>query len=359
MRIYKRANNYYLDYIINGERIRKRAPGRTHAQALEELARIKRLIDRKDGGAIDNSFPLHEIFNEYLKSVNVSESTYTRYKGLLNRMLNYFEEMGIVSAATLKTLHIREFINTLVKEGMSNKTINDHISRLKAAMKYCHINGYIASDPTLAVSKLSKKQSIERRQFTQIETQTLLECITPSISNLVKFALYSGCRKDELLHLRWSDLDLVRDVIQICPKKGSWGEWRPKTSAGTRDVPITDPLKEVINSMLLNRDNDIDWLFVTKDNTRRGNNVNRTFRHSVDRMLTVLHPEWSEERIIEERKKLVFHSLRHTFATRLANTGIPPKILQKVMGHESIETTLKIYAKADQDGRNYLKNIAW
>ena len=242
---------------------------------------------------------------------------------------------------------------------MSNKTINDHISRLQAAMKYCHTNGYIVSDPTLAISKLSKKQSIERRQFTQIETQALLECMTQSISDLVKFALYSGCRKDELLHLRWSDLDLAREVIQISSKKGKWGEWRPKTSAGTREIPITGPLKEVINSMLLKRDKEIDWLFVTKDNTRRGNNVNRSFRHSVDRMLTFLHPEWSEERITEERKKLVFHSLRHTFATRLANTGIPPKVLQKVMGHESIETTLKIYAKAEQDGRNYLKNVQW
>ena len=94
MRIYKRANKYYLDYRLNGKRIRKRAPGRTHAQALEELARIKRLFERKDDGAIDNSFPLSEIFSEYLKSVNVSESTYTRYKGLLVRMLKYFEEMG-------------------------------------------------------------------------------------------------------------------------------------------------------------------------------------------------------------------------------------------------------------------------
>ena len=78
--------------------------------------------------------------------------------------------------------------------------------------------------------------------------------------------------------------------------------------------------------MLLKRDKEIDWLCVTKDNTRRGNNVNRSFKHSVDRMLTFLHPEWSKERITEEeRNKLVFHSLRHTFATRLANTGIPPE----------------------------------
>ena len=94
MRIFKRHGNYCLDYNFNGKRIKKRALGRTHAQALEELARIKRLIDRKDGGAIDNSFPLHEIFSEYLKSVNVSESTYTRYKGLLDRMLKYFKGMG-------------------------------------------------------------------------------------------------------------------------------------------------------------------------------------------------------------------------------------------------------------------------
>ncbi len=359
MRIFKRYGNYYLDYTFKGKRIKKRAPGRTHAQALEELARIQRLIERKDDGAIDNSFPLAGIFSEYLDSVNVSKSTYTRYKGLLNRMLKYFEEIGITSVSTLKTHHIREFISSLAAQGMSNKTINDHISRLQAAMKYCHTNGYIASNPTLAISKLSKKQSVERRQFTQLEIQTLLENITPSISDLVKFALYSGCRKDELLHLRWSDLDLSSDVIQISSKKGSWGEWRPKTRAGIREIPIIAPLKELIEEMLTKRDTTIDWLFVTKDNTRRGNNVNRSFRHSVDRMLTALHPEWSEERITEERKKLVFHSLRHTFATRLANTGIPPKVLQKVMGHESIETTLKIYAKAEQDGRDYLTKIAW
>ena len=359
MRIFKRYDNYYLDYTVNGKRIKKRAPGRTHAQAMEEMARIKRILDRKDDSAIDNSFPLGEIFREYLESVNVSDSTFKRYKRLLERMQEHFEDKGIASAATLRTHHIREFITCLSDQGMSNKTINDHISRLQAAMKYSLVNGYIATNPALGVSKLPKKQTVERRQFTQLETQTLLETTTPSILELVKFALYSGCRKDELLHLRWSDLDLSQDTIQITSKKGAWGEWRPKTDAGIREIPITGPLRKVIDSMLRERDQDIDWLFITEDKTRRAHNINRSFRNSVDRMLTKLHPEWNENRIIEERKKLVFHSLRYTFASRLANTGIPPKVLQKIMGHESIETTLKIYAKAENDGRDYLNKITW
>jgi len=52
-----------------------------------------------------------------------------------------------------------------------------------------------------------------------------------------------------------------------------------------------------------------------------------------------------------DRKKntLCFHDLRRTFGTRLANKGISPKILQELMGHAKLESTMKYYVGTDMD----------
>lgn len=51
----------------------------------------------------------------------------------------------------------------------------------------------------------------------------------------------------------------------------------------------------------------------------------------------------------KKQNKFSFHDLRRTFGTNLANKGISPKVLQKLMGHASLETTMKYYVNADMD----------
>ena len=186
--------------------------------------------------------------------------------------------------------------------------------------------------------------------------------------------LGTGCRIGEALGLRWEDLDFENRVISINHAVVYYpiGESRtavmrishPKTEAGIRTIPMLDVVKDAFEMEREEQEESgglneqvIDEMtgFVFKN--RYGcvptpGSVNTAIKRIVN--------SYNAEEVLEAKKEgrepvllPVFscHHLRHTFATRLCEAESNLKVIQAVMGHRNIETTMDIYAEATERGK--------
>ncbi|MCF0186605.1 MAG: site-specific integrase [Bacteroidaceae bacterium] len=186
--------------------------------------------------------------------------------------------------------------------------------------------------------------------------------------------LGTGCRIGEALGLRWDDLDFENRVISINHAIVYYpiGESRtavmrishPKTEAGIRTIPMLDVVKDAFELECEEQEESgglneqvIDEMtgFVFKNrfgNVPTPGSVNTAIKRIVN--------SYNAEEILDAKKEnrepvllpdFSCHHLRHTFATRLCEAESNLKVIQAVMGHRNIETTMDIYAEATERGK--------
>ena len=182
--------------------------------------------------------------------------------------------------------------------------------------------------------------------------------------------LGTGCRIGECLGLRWQDLDFEKRVISINhsivyysqkeTKKSVMRVSLPKTEAGIRSIPMLDMVKDAFE---MEREAQKE----TGENTQVLDGMsgfvfcNRFGKvpnpQTVNDTITRSRKSYNAEEVLnakkEHREAVVLpdfscHHLRHTFATRLCETETNLKVIQAIMGHKRIETTMNIYAEATE-----------
>jgi Site-specific recombinase XerD len=182
----------------------------------------------------------------------------------------------------------------------------------------------------------------------------------------------TGCRVGEIIGLRWSDLDFTNGSISInhnvtyYPRsdKGYRCEFQvslPKTKAGIRTVPMLEKVKEALElekknqkqygyHSLVELDGMSGFIFCNRfGNLHNPASINREIKRIVDD-----HNAQEEVKAKREHRDPVMiprfscHITRHTFCTRLCENETNVKVIQSVMGHKDIQTTLDIYAEVSE-----------
>ena len=192
--------------------------------------------------------------------------------------------------------------------------------------------------------------------------------------------LGTGCRVGELIGLRWEDCDFDNDVISInhnlIYRQTENGNCEmsittPKTSAGCRTIPM---LPEVKKAIVTERKNQMLNGFSTTeiDGYKGFIFVNRYgYVHNpmtINRATVRIHKAYNLEETGNEKKEkrepvliphFSVHNLRHTFCTRFCENETNIKVIQEIMGHSDISTTMNIYAEATESKKQEsFKNLA-
>ena len=195
--------------------------------------------------------------------------------------------------------------------------------------------------------------------------------------------LGTGCRIGEVIGLRWDDLDFEKRLISINhsvtyyaregnkTRKSEFAVSLPKTEAGIRTVPMMDAVYEAFkeeyevqkengfNSTVI--DGMTGFIFCNRfGNIHNPQTVNRTIKRILE--------NYNAEEVInakKERRQPVIipnfscHHLRHTFCTRFCEKETNVKVIQAVMGHANIETTMDIYAEVtDAKKKEAIENLS-
>jgi len=329
-RIYSRTGKkgtlWYLDYQVEGRRVRKRV-GKSKRIAELALADIEVKLERKEAGFAVKDRSLADFIGEYMVYAkgNKARKSCQRDEITLRHFTDFIkaDKLSAVTAAKLEA-----YKSWRREQGAKPSTLNRELNTLKALFNKAVAWGALAQSPAKSVKKFREPRK-QVRYLSKEEARTLLSAAGERLAPIIETFLLTGLRRDELAHLAWSDIDFARELVAVQAKDG----WHPKDYE-VRHVPMTGRLAQVLKAQ---SKGDSPYVFHTQNGgAHAGNILTRDFR-KLTRACGI--------------KGASIHTLRHTFASHLVMNGADLYTVQKLLGHSSIKTT-EIYAHLAPD---YLK----
>lgn len=356
---YKRRNingvEYYYEVIelprkADGKRNRKHICAKTVAELKIKLDTIKNDIYHGVNVSDNNSFG--KLFDEWLYNIHLKNkkiSTINRYEGLYNLYVKN-SNLKDKKISALKIIDVQKFYNALQDEGTTANTIKMIHRIIKPFLNYLYVNSFTIRDlGTTGLIKLPQiiKKNNTMTVFTLDEQNRFIQSITKNPSRvLYLFALGTGLRIGEALALTWDDINenivTVNKNIKSVKIDSKWIlllQDTPKTEKSNRTVPIPKNILLELETYRLKQNdlkskagymyNDNNIIFATDSGTYIDpSNLNRRFKNTLKKA---------------DMKPIKFHSLRHTYATRLFENNVQPKTVSELMGHKDVQTTLNLY----------------
>lgn len=357
----KNGKDYYristtIGRSSNGKLIRKEFYGSSKKEA--EKKRDEYLNNINQGLDINyNKKQLSESMrlwlNEYVKISN-KPSTYDRYLGIYN---NYIDK-GILSnkvIESIKPMDIQIFYNSLYKSKKTSSTINTINKVLKSFFTFAFNQGYITNNPCIkgkvVIPGDLKSETKEIEIFSDEDISKILNSKNKVlIKYLSIFSLATGMRRGECLGLQWKDIYDDEIHIERSSKtvalydENSVKRYKsilqsPKTQKSKRVIPLPNSLKSILkdiraiqaqNKLLAGSSYiDNDLIFCTEiGKLLDDRNISRSFK----RFLKSCDVEYKN-----------FHALRHTYATKQFELGVPLKTVSVLLGHSDIYITANRY----------------
>ena len=341
----------------------------------------KLLKDQLDGLDIyvAGKATLNETFDRYISTkYNLRESTRSSYLYTYDHYVR--ETFGLKRIAEIKYSDVLQFYYHLLnQQGISLGTLDSVHCLLHPTFQLAVRDEIIRKNPTDGVMKEISRESGKNRGVRHALTIEQQRCFMEYIANhpiyyhwwpMFTILLGTGCRIGEALGLRWQDLDFKKRVISInhslvyYPANGSnkcvLRVSLPKTDAGIRTIPMLDIVKDAFEMLYEEQkengfnETEIDGMSGFIFCNRFGSVPNpQTVNHTIKRIANNYNADEVVRAKKEHRDPIILpnfscHHLRHTFCTRLCENETNLKVIQSIMGHKNIETTLDIYAEATE-----------
>ena len=251
-----------------------------------------------------------------------------------------------------------------------SRSLQDKIaSTLRQVFAYAEDQGYISSSPCGKL-KAGGKKPAEKSALTPAEQATLLRVVSgQQIEGFVRLGLFAGLRREEILGLMWDCVVLDGPAPHVKVRRAlRWEHNRPvvsdalKSYASRRDVPIPPQLSDWLrehqaaSGYVICTEAGQPWSeasFKSAWGYIKRRQVGTVSRQRLDPKTGKLYKVQVEKKLgdkvpnsaltIEIDFPVTPHILRHTYATSLLMAGTNIKVVQHLLGHEKVDTTLNIY----------------
>ena len=312
---------------LNGKRCRER----THytlerdaekllATRLLEIAEAKRL----GLGSVEALKPM--TFSQFVETEYLPHQKATKRPGTYRRdVLLYNTVKGTFGGMLLSAIganDVRKYITrrmggeTYKGTAPAPATINRERAFLSAALNAALVADYIERNPVAGKVKKLREDNTRDRWLTVEEERAILGQCPAWLEGIVTLAVHTGMRESEVCNLRWSDLDSVRKLIRV---------GQESKSHRTRYIPINSTVEALLARQTRHKGEagPIPFVFV---NPRTLAPYNAS---------GVCHA-FKDAACGAGFQDVVFHTMRHTFASRLVQAGVPDREIQRYLGHSSL-----------------------
>lgn len=355
--------------------------GKRSEKCLRELEKeiAKDLQDEIDSFKA-KKMTLNAFYEDYIEQKQeLKTSTRTNYKYMYKKYV--WDSIGRRKLPEIKYSDIKKFYNHLIREvGFKPNSMETIHTILHPIFATAVRDGYIRVNPTDGVMAEIKKsndwEKPKRHALSVQEQEAFVEFIkSHDIYNhwmpLFTVLLGTGCRVGEIVGLTWDDCDFNNGIININHSliyrpdeftgKSGFYISTPKTKAGEREIPMFEAVRKALLNERMRQmregfnqtviDGYSGFIFSNRFNgVLSPHNINR----AIERITRDYNVEESELAARQNREPLLLphfsvHNLRHTFCTRMCENESNIKVIQEIMGHSDISTTMDVYNEATRD----------
>lgn len=269
------------------------------------------------------------------------------YEGVVR--VHIVPAIGALKLADLRGDHVQHVCTVVLEAGDAPSTARHVYAVLRSALTWAVRWKLIARNPA-GDAQPPRRSRGDMHVFTPEQARCFLAGVAPHRWHLLYLlAIVTGMRQGEIIGLHWVDVDVDNAVLRVTTSAGPIAGRgvvmsEPKTAASRRQIPLTAELAAAFKAhrraQLAQRLRTVGWedhgLVFCTGLGRPLNRVNVT-RH-FHRACSVLG-----------LPSLRFHDLRHTAATLMLRSGVHPRVVQSILGHEDISVTLGVYSEYSPD----------
>ncbi len=282
------------------------------------------------------------IEKHYLPWAKTNKKTWKDDEGNYRRWIK--PHLADLPMKDISPFHLEKLKKAMKDEGKAPQTIKHALCVIRQAYNKASSWGmYDGPNPVKGIKMPSVKGNKRQRFLSLEEAKTLLDelkKVSQQTHDEAMISLHCGLRFGEIANLKWADIDFENETIHIKDPKG--GE--------DRHVYMTPQVKEMLSDRMTPEARPTDLIFPDV-NGKPKKAVSRAFFRAVERL-------GFNEGIEDPRDKVVFHTLRHTFASWLAIQGTPILTLKELMGHKSLAMTERYSHLMPDVKREAIKGLA-
>ena len=364
-----------MGYDENGKIIRKTIYGKTQAEVVKKLSEISGRVKSNSYELVENS-DLEKLMFEYLMTFKKSTVSPRTFEGnIRNFKLHIVPHIGKMKVYEIDSYTIQKFVNILLDQGYSVDTIKKCKHLLNQFFEYSIENKWIYTNPTLKVKVKGKRNVYEEdgdERYKALPPEIrdkFLDALNKDEANFIKplciTLMFAGLRIGEALALKWKNIDFANKTIKIeraitqTLKFDEQGNVKDrttvigdtKTACSVREIPIADIVVETLQR----------WR--EKQNERQNTNPDVTADLTAKNAFIFANDDGSVRTYFGSRKifdgwkkrhkltnyNIHFHGLRHTFSNMLFEMNENPKVIQQLLGHRDVKTTITVYNSVDSE----------